>query len=91
MPEGDAIFRAATVLRRVLLGQCLTGFETTARQVAVVNARRPGTATPRERVRSRWATLTRRAHFAGTGEAGLDANRPRIRLRAVGILVALTE
>ena len=41
MPEGDTIYRTATVLRRVLLGQCLTGFETTVRQVAIVNARHP--------------------------------------------------
>src|SRR3954464_4740377 len=27
MPEGDTIFRAATVLRRVLAGQTVTGFE----------------------------------------------------------------
>ena len=39
MPEGDTIYRTATVLRRVLLGQCLTGFETTVRQVAMVSAR----------------------------------------------------
>jgi hypothetical protein len=49
MPEGDTIYRTATVLRRVLLGHCLTGFETTVRQVAMVCARRPGTAMPHER------------------------------------------
>jgi hypothetical protein len=36
MPEGDTIYRTATVLRRVLLGHCLTGFETTVRRVAMV-------------------------------------------------------
>jgi endonuclease VIII len=41
MPEGDTIYRTATVLRRVLLGHCLTGFETTVRQVATANARQP--------------------------------------------------
>ena len=41
MPEGDTIYRTATVLRRVLLGHCLTGFETTVRQVAMVSARQP--------------------------------------------------
>jgi endonuclease-8 len=37
MPEGDTLFRAATVLRKALLGQVVTGFETsvdTARAVA---------------------------------------------------------
>jgi len=34
MPEGDTIFRAATVLRRVLAGQVVTGFEITAPKVS---------------------------------------------------------
>src|SRR5213593_3847542 len=34
MPEGDTIFRAATVLRRVLAGQVVTGFEITDPKVS---------------------------------------------------------
>lgn len=41
MPEGDTIYRTATVLRRVLRGKRVTGFETTVAQVAAVIARRP--------------------------------------------------
>jgi len=41
MPEGDTIYHAATVLRRVLLGKRLTGFDTTVPQVAAVTATRP--------------------------------------------------
>jgi endonuclease VIII len=41
MPEGDTIYRTATVLRRVLQGKVLTGFETTVPQVAAAAARRP--------------------------------------------------
>jgi len=39
MPEGDTIYRTATVLRRVLQGKRLTGFDTTVPQVAAVCAR----------------------------------------------------
>jgi endonuclease VIII len=41
MPEGDTIYRTAAVLRRVLEGKRLTGFDTSVPQVAAVNARRP--------------------------------------------------
>ena len=34
MPEGDTIFRAATVLRRVLSGQLVTGFHIDAPKVS---------------------------------------------------------
>jgi endonuclease-8 len=40
MPEGDTIYRTATVLRRLLEGKRLTGFETTVPQVAATIARR---------------------------------------------------
>jgi endonuclease-8 len=41
MPEGDTIYRTATVLRRVLHGKQVTGFETTVAQVAAAIARQP--------------------------------------------------
>jgi len=41
MPEGDTIYRTATVLRRVLQGKQVTGFETTVAQVAAAVARQP--------------------------------------------------
>ena len=41
MPEGDTIYRTATVLRRVLQGKQVTGFETTVAQVAAAIARQP--------------------------------------------------
>jgi endonuclease-8 len=41
MPEGDTIYRTATVLRRVLQGKRVTGFETTVTQVTAVIARQP--------------------------------------------------
>jgi endonuclease-8 len=41
MPEGDTIYRTATVLRRALQGKRVTGFETTVAQVAAVIARQP--------------------------------------------------
>jgi hypothetical protein len=34
MPEGDSIYQTATVLRRVLKGKRVTGFDTTVAQVA---------------------------------------------------------
>lgn len=40
VPEGDTIYHTATVLRRVLVGKRVTGFDTTVPQVAAVNARR---------------------------------------------------
>lgn len=39
MPEGDTVYRTATVLRRVLQGKRLTGFDTTVAQVAAMTAR----------------------------------------------------
>ncbi len=36
MPEGDTIFRTATVLRRVLLGQVVTGFEIDSPKVSAL-------------------------------------------------------
>jgi endonuclease-8 len=39
MPEGDTIYHAAAVLRRVLQGKLLTGFETAVPQVATACAR----------------------------------------------------
>ena len=39
MPEGDTIYRTATVLRRLLHGRRLTGFETTVPHVAAAIAR----------------------------------------------------
>ncbi len=41
MPEGDTIYRTAAVLRRVLQGKRVTGFETTVPQVAFAVAREP--------------------------------------------------
>jgi len=41
MPEGDTIYRTAAVLRRLLQGKRLTGFETTVPQVAAAAARQP--------------------------------------------------
>jgi len=41
MPEGDTIFRTAVVLRRLLQGKRLTGFETAVPQVAAAVARQP--------------------------------------------------
>ena len=41
MPEGDTIYRTATVLRRVLRGKRLTGFDTAVAQVAAACARSP--------------------------------------------------
>lgn len=41
MPEGDTIYRTATVLQRVLQGKRVTGFETTVAQVAAAIARQP--------------------------------------------------
>jgi endonuclease VIII len=40
MPEGDTIFRTATVLRRALAGHVVTGFELTAAKVTPAAARR---------------------------------------------------
>ena len=39
MPEGDTIYRTAAVLRRVLQGKRLTGFDTTVARVAAMTAR----------------------------------------------------
>ena len=41
MPEGDTIYRTAAVLRRLLQGKRLTGFETAVPQVAAAIARQP--------------------------------------------------
>lgn len=41
MPEGDTIFRAATVLRRALLGRTVTKFESSLEDVQAAEARRP--------------------------------------------------
>lgn len=40
MPEGDTIFRTATVLRRALAGRVVTGFELVAPKVSTAAARR---------------------------------------------------
>src|SRR5438105_13711807 len=40
MPEGDTIFRTATVLRRALAGRVVTGFELVAPKVTPAAARR---------------------------------------------------
>src|SRR2546428_6811747 len=40
MPEGDTIFRTATVLRRALAGRVVTGFEATAHKITPSAARR---------------------------------------------------
>src|SRR2546430_17073034 len=40
MPEGDTIFRTATVLRRALAGRVVTGFELVAPKVTPSAARR---------------------------------------------------
>src|SRR5256885_3915922 len=40
MPEGDTIFRTATVLRRALAGRIVTGFELVAPKVTQAAARR---------------------------------------------------
>src|SRR5207249_11603218 len=40
MPEGDTIFRTATVLRRALAGRIVTGFELVAPKVTPAAARR---------------------------------------------------
>ena len=41
MPEGDTIYRTAAVLRRVLQGRRLAGFDTTMPRIASVIARQP--------------------------------------------------
>ena len=41
MPEGDTVYRTAVVLRRLLQGKRLTGFETAVPQVAAAVARQP--------------------------------------------------
>ena len=41
MPEGDTIYRTATVLRQVLGGKRVTGFDTIIAQVAATSARQP--------------------------------------------------
>ena len=41
MPEGDTIFRAATVLRRALLGRTVVKFESSLEDVQAADARRP--------------------------------------------------
>src|SRR2546421_4883679 len=40
MPEGDTIYRTATVLRRALAGRVVTGFELTAPKVTHAAAQR---------------------------------------------------
>src|SRR5262245_31304566 len=41
VPEGDTIYRTAVILRKALLGQRVTRFETTVPQVAAAVARSP--------------------------------------------------
>lgn len=41
MPEGDTVFRAATVLRKALAGKEVAGFETSLDEVRLANTRRP--------------------------------------------------
>src|SRR5579885_2401166 len=41
MPEGDTIYRTATVLRKALVGKEVAGFETCLETVKAANSRRP--------------------------------------------------
>jgi len=70
MPEGDTIYRTATVLRRVLQGKRVTGFETTVAQVAAAIARQPvvGRVISEVTPRGKHLLIVFRKSDAGPGE-----------------------
>ena len=74
MPEGDTIYRTATVLRRVLEGKRVTGFETNVpHDLAILSTQGPGTASvPQPRVPGALAPLLiKREAFGVASRKGL--------------------